>query len=270
MPLWTLRKPLVHLQVPGIPKKSRVPCVGLKQLTLAYLTERYNDTIHVYTDGSVTPRVSTAAFVIPQLDISRPYRLDHKSSSTAAELVAIREAVRFVSDQAPRKWTILSDAKSALQALHSCSRKGQHYVLASEIIQAFDITQRNGHSIIFQWVPGHCGLAGNVLADAAAKAAADNNAVLVKIPYSRSDVNSLLRSLMREFTTTYWSNPDHRHRRLRETDPHMTFRLPAKIKRRHASLLHRIRLGVAFTRCCAHLIGRADSQNCGRCQVDET
>uniref|UniRef100_A0A131YPE3 Tick transposon n=1 Tax=Rhipicephalus appendiculatus TaxID=34631 RepID=A0A131YPE3_RHIAP len=55
-----------------------------------------------------------------------------------------------------------------------------------------------------------------------------------------------------------------------EQVPNMTFRLPAKIKRHHASLLHRIRLGVAFTRRYAHLIGRVDSPNCERCPVVET
>uniref|UniRef100_L7M1P6 Putative tick transposon n=1 Tax=Rhipicephalus pulchellus TaxID=72859 RepID=L7M1P6_RHIPC len=269
VPAWTLSRPEVRLSIPGVGKKSRIPSCGLKQLTLSFISTKYASSTHVFTDGSVLPTTSTAAFVIPSLKTSERFRLDHRTTSTAAEIVAIREVIRYISTKPPRSWTIFCDSKPALQIIYSALRRGPYYLLAQEVAESHDVALKSGHRIGYQWIPGHCGLHGNEQADAEAKMAHDNAAILT-IPFSRPDTNAVLYTLLRETTAAYWSLPSHRHRRLHELDPDMQIRLPPTMKRCSTSLLHRLRIGVAFTRRYLHLIGRADSPNCEACGTPET
>lgn len=270
IPPWVLPKPSVALLIPGITKKSSIASIGLKQLTLCHIYAEYGDTVHVYTDGSVTPYASTAAFVIPHMTVARQFKLDHRSTSTAAEIVAIREALRFLSEEPPRAWTIFCDSKPALQTIDCVLRRGPYYSMAIEIAELLDHANRNGHNIIFQWIPSHCGVIGNEQADAEAKAAL-NNATEVRIPFSRTDTNALLRSVIRNCTLEHWTRPDRQHKRVHKCGPEMKFRMPRKLKRSQTSMVHRIRLGVAFTQQYRHMIGCSDtSPNCEYCQVPET
>lgn len=269
IPAWILSRPTVRLSIPGVGKKSRIPLCGLKQLTLSYISTEYANSVHVFTDGSVLPTASTAAFVIPSLKTSERFRLDHRTTSTAAEIVAIREVIRYISTQPPHQWTIFCDCKPALQVIDSALKRGPYYILAHEVAELHDVALKTGHRIMCQWVPGHCGLQGNEQADAEAKMAHDNARVLA-IPFSRPDTNTVVYTLLSETTAAYWSLPSHRHRRLHELDPNMSVRIPPTMKRCITSLFHRLRLGVAFTRRYLHLIGRADSPNCEMCGTPET
>lgn len=111
--------------------------------------------------------------------------------------------------------------------------------------------QRNGHSLIFHRVAGHCGLEANELAAAEARSAVNNIHVELKIPYSRSDLNSLLRSRVRGY----------RYKRAQETDLDRAFRLPDKIDRRRDNTLHRIR------RRRLHSTLRAPHRSCGQLEL---
>ena len=133
-PPWVLPKPPVSLTTPGITKKSLVASIGLKQLTLHHIYTTYGDSMHVYTDGSTTLHTSAAAFVIPQMVIARRFKVDHKTTSTAAEPVAIREAIIFI-----RTWTIFCDAKPTLQTINYVMRQGPFYILAIEIAELLHV-----------------------------------------------------------------------------------------------------------------------------------
>lgn len=268
-PLWVLSKPSIHLSIPGIGKKSSLPSIALKQLTLALLTDKYAATVHVYTDGSVTASRSTAAVVIPSLCVTRGFTLDHKTTSTATELVAIREAIRLVSRESPQAWTLFCDSKPALQVLNGVMRQGPYYALAAEVLELCSLALQQGHVLTIQWVPGHCGLAGNDWADQEAKKVSAN-ADVVRLPFARTDTTALLSTILRHASASHWSHPDNRHGRLHRLDPDCKFRLPPGIQRNHATLFHRLRLGVAFTRRYKHLIGVTSDPDCETCHVPET
>lgn len=148
-------------------------------------------------------------------------------------------------------------------------KKSPYDRLAASIAILFAESNRTGHDIQFQWVPSHCGIAGNELADAEASQAHDHGNI-VKIPFSRTDVNTLLRSAIISATKMHWSDPNYRQDRLHRLDPEQQFRLPSRIGRASETLLHRIRLGVAFSRRYLHRIGREDSPNCPQCDLPET
>lgn len=149
-------------------------------------------------------------------------------------------------------------------------KQGPYYSLAIEITELIQVASTNGHLITFQWIPAHCGVMGNEEADAEAKNAL-SSAPEVRIAFSRADTNALLRCVMRSYTLQHWTKPERRHQRLHKWDPEMRFRMPPKLKRQLTSMIHRIRLGVAYTRRYAHIIGRSDTgPNCEHCDVPET
>uniref|UniRef100_A0A6G5AGD0 Putative tick transposon n=1 Tax=Rhipicephalus microplus TaxID=6941 RepID=A0A6G5AGD0_RHIMP len=83
------------------------------------------------------------------MDIARRFKVDHKTTSTAAELVAIREAIRFISGERPRAWTIFCDAKPALQTNNCIMKQGPYYSLAIEISELIQVASTKWPSYNF-------------------------------------------------------------------------------------------------------------------------
>ncbi|KAG0432753.1 hypothetical protein HPB47_020552 [Ixodes persulcatus] len=67
-----------------------------------------------------------------------------------------------------------------------------------------------------------------------------------------------MRSVAKRLASQMRSDPKCHHARLNALDPHMTFKSTSRLPRRSQTLLHRLRLGVAFTRHCMHRIKRGD------------
>ena len=143
----------------------------------------------VFTDGSGIGGNLGAAAVM--LDSNGNARKEEEANQVGvgssqhwsihhAELIAINEGVDLAVEeqqqightegQCPRTCTILSDSRSALQALDDPSkRSGQNIVnrITQSVLRAKD------HLMNFRlkWIPGHRGILGNETADHLAKAA---------------------------------------------------------------------------------------------------
>uniref|UniRef100_L7LXV3 Putative tick transposon n=1 Tax=Rhipicephalus pulchellus TaxID=72859 RepID=L7LXV3_RHIPC len=268
-PLWCLHRPEVRLNIPGVTKKKRMSSVALKQAALLHLHEVYSAHTHIYTDGSVTATSSTAAVIIPASSVTIQLKMFYSTSTTAAELVALRAALQFVIEQTPNSWAIFCDSKAALQSLPSALRHGSHEQLVAEIRQVHHDIIEKGHTVIFQWMPSHCGIQGNDQADAAARSA-HNGVSSVAIPLSRSDAAKELRVLARRLTLDLWHSPTYTSARLHTLDPDLKLRIPSGLSRRHSTLLARLWLGVAFSNAYSFLIGMSDSPLCEVCGCSET
>lgn len=105
-----LPRPDIQEKIPGMPEKSESPNLVLQKLAMDVVFCNHGSRAHVYTDGSSYASSSGGAFVVPADGISHNFRLDHKTSSTAAELVAIYKAVKYISTQHARPRTILTDS----------------------------------------------------------------------------------------------------------------------------------------------------------------
>ena len=91
------------------------------------------------------------------------------TSSFETEIRALRLAVGWlVEQQIEARVLICSDSKSALAALDSVS-----YHLCQELERVRELIEKTRCPLCFLWVPSHCGLPGNELADSAAKEAAE-------------------------------------------------------------------------------------------------
>ena len=267
-PPWCLSRPRVHLTVPGVRKKSDLPTHALKQLSLLLLYENYSNHVHIYTDGSTTSSSSGGAVVIPSQGITLRLKTSHATTSTAAELAALRSALEFIDTERPSKWAVFSDSKPALQCLRSVLRRGCHEQLTYETVKLHHHVIQKGHDIDFQWLPGHCGISGNDSADHAARAS-HQEANIVPIPLSRTDAARQIRQLARSLTLTEWNAPSIRHTRLHQLNPSLQLQPPSGLHRREASLLYRLWLGVAFTKAYTTLIGTTDSAACDVCGTEE-
>uniref|UniRef100_L7M3W2 Putative tick transposon n=1 Tax=Rhipicephalus pulchellus TaxID=72859 RepID=L7M3W2_RHIPC len=267
--LWCLHQPHVCLSVPGIVKKARLSPLALKQFSLCLINETYFDRVHVYTDGSTNSNSSTGAVVVPSGDISMQLKFSHITTSTAAELGALQAAVKYILRQPPNQWAIFCDSRSALQTLQFALRHGLHEQLVYEIRHDYHQALENGHDVTFQWLPSHCGIAGNDRADEAARSAHEKD-LQVPIPLSRTDAARQLQSLARRLTLLQWNTQGFSNSRVYSIYPNLQLRLPSGLSRRDETLLCRMWLGVAFTNAYSHLIGMANSAACNSCGREET
>ena len=93
-------------------KKARTNPDGLKMIFLEHLMEQHSDSVHIYTDGSKTENSAGCAAFSHQGTIK--YKLSRNATIFTAELYAISAALSIIKNNNNRKFTILSDSKSAL------------------------------------------------------------------------------------------------------------------------------------------------------------
>ncbi|XP_064479960.1 uncharacterized protein LOC135393426 [Ornithodoros turicata] len=163
----------LHTDIPGLAKKSNVPPIIARQLALEHLDTAHHQRREVYTDGSVVPGSSTAAFYVPSCNIQQGLKLPHETSSTEAELYA---ALSYISRSSADNWTILTDSKSALQMIASYYASTINDI-CTRIAKRYNELLASGHSVWFQWVQVHIGLHGNAYADDGARRAHDEDGI---------------------------------------------------------------------------------------------
>ena len=152
----------------------------------------------VYTDGSKTEESVGCAAVIYESEKTnkRLLRLPDGSSVYTAEVNALNMAMKGIEKSNDKKFIILSDSLSALQALKG--RNIDHHFM-KKVILKYNKVIRQGKSVQLMWIPSHVGIKGNSHADRLAKEAAtltDNNTGK-EIPASdlRARVNKYTQSL---------------------------------------------------------------------------
>uniref|UniRef100_A0A131YK13 Tick transposon n=1 Tax=Rhipicephalus appendiculatus TaxID=34631 RepID=A0A131YK13_RHIAP len=268
-PPWCMTHPQVRLTVPGIRSKARLSSPALKQLSLLLLYETYSEHNHLYTDASTTVDGSAGSVIIFATATTVKIKLSHQTTSTAAELAALRSALKVIHHQQAKKWSVFTDFKAALQCLIFALRRGPHEQLVLEIRELLHHVFIQGHDITFQWLPSHCGILGNEHADAAARSAHEDGKQEA-IPFSRTDAAMKIRAIANEDVKSLWNAASLSHTRLHRLDPSRRLRPPSELSRLETTVLCRLWLGVSFTKSLAFRIGMEDSAACDHCGSDET
>ena len=131
----------------------------------------------VWSDGSVEGGITNGgAGVFIEDPDGREHLLTVPAGDTCisyrAELVALREALRFLLEQpaSPHTEPVVSctDSQSALASLRG-GPSTQTSLIGGDIWAALRQLAAQGRSVYLQWVPSHCGLPGNERADELAK-----------------------------------------------------------------------------------------------------
>ena len=153
--------------------------------------------LQVYTDGSLSEdKHAGCAFVIPDLGITKKYKLNDNVSVFSTELFALLMATSFVVDlpKQPLAVLFLSDSKSALQALERGGTFNRS-AIQQDILHNIHQLICRGINTAFMWIPSHTGIRGNDLADQAAKQATKNCELPVQnLGLSLSEVKSRLKN----------------------------------------------------------------------------
>ncbi|XP_064475494.1 uncharacterized protein LOC135389369 [Ornithodoros turicata] len=215
--------------------------------------------MEIYTDGSVASDGSSSAFYIPEESYERGFKLVPTLSSTEAEAFAILSALRYISSSTPRAWTILSDSKSALEAVASYSPKVINDIY-TEILCLHAQLSSLGHSVCFQWIPGHVGILGNAIADSAARFARAAGPV-TSVQLTPSACQLAIRRYCRNSSQAFVQDAARTNPFLHSIDPTMTHTLVCRYPREEESLLHRLRLNVARTPLLLFKMGHLLSPN---------
>jgi ribonuclease HI len=184
-PPWLTQPLEIILDMDDILKKDNPHVIGAK--ANEYIDTHFRNSIHIYTDGSLGPRGTGAAFFVPYTRYTRKYQLGDHSVFTA-ELVAIFMALHYIQAKGnTHPWTIFSDSKSVLTSIKHDSAKSREEMVRSAILLLYKLSKKN-FQIKLQWVPSHVGVPGNTVADKLAKEAAEgNNSTLLNILPSYSD-----------------------------------------------------------------------------------
>nr|XP_024219290.1 uncharacterized protein LOC112211564 [Halyomorpha halys] len=141
-------------------------------------------------------------------------------------MVAINKSLN-VFHPTKQKLVICTDSLSVLLSLRNIFSTNP---LNQTIYYSLQSAIRNGISVFFAWVPGHCGIAGNELADRAAKVA-----IAEGIPYREVPVNDFI-ALIKHKIKLKW-------RQMWENVPNNKLREIRRDVRKEEVILTRLRIG---------------------------
>ena len=203
VPPWQMEKMRISDDFGSLNKTANTALIS--SLAKLKISTDYKYAFQVYTDGSKLENDSVGgAFYIPSLQITKHYRLNDGVSIFTAELFSIFMALSFITDfpHTIHDVVILSDSRSALQALKSCNKNRREMVLNIQLL--VHQLQLRGCNVIFQWVPSHSGIAGNEVVDSAAKAGAQLPSITNNVGFSVSEVSAKLRhSVFKDWCKQY-------------------------------------------------------------------
>ncbi|XP_067132776.1 uncharacterized protein [Centruroides vittatus] len=169
--------------------------------------ESQNNDAKIYTDGSKSETGVGAALVVFVEGVKvahRQYRLNNNCTVYQAELLAIREAVKYYIESMTDKTVLIcTDSRSALDAL--CQYRDTNRI--TNDIKTM-IKQYNGKGTIgFKWVRAHVGVAGNERADQLAKEATNKTEIdFTELPASY--IKWEIRDSMRRRWQLSWNESD--------------------------------------------------------------
>ena len=172
IPPWKERSLQIETTIPGIGNKDSQPTFVRKNITMDYLESIYNPDswTEVYTDGSsieatkdggagvyIKYNDSEARFAYATGKFSTNYKAESMAMKNAAE-----ELMRNSNNIKPNI-VILTDALSVLEGLENTKEK--------ELDPLREALAKLGSKtkLVLQWIPAHCGIPGNEIADGLAK-----------------------------------------------------------------------------------------------------
>ena len=263
-PPWLFCTPMISTELSSQLKKSDHP-IQLQQQSLELIHTKWSNQLHIYTDGSKVPDkgISSAAFYVPHFSIYQGKRLSNFTSSYRAELAAIILALEWVEDINIYTGVIIfSDSLSGLLSL----QRQNDEPFITEILTITTKLKYKGIDIYFEWIPGHCGVIGNEIADACAKAALSN-----KIEICNKLTLSEIKQLILQSSKILWQERwNQSNSALKELHPSVTSQYICNVGRQQETTLHRLRVGVVGLNQDLLRLGIHPTGFCDRCHEIET
>lgn len=138
----------------------------------------------IYTDRS-TPGYSLSFEVhTPPFHVPPKLKVNHLTSSPAAELPDIQDAFSCVLEHPPQAWANFADSVPALQALSKPQSRSITSQLVLDALLGHHTPFQRGNNTVLQWIPGHSGISGYVVSNLAARCA-HNSPYLSLLPHCK-------------------------------------------------------------------------------------
>nr|CAI5864975.1 unnamed protein product [Callosobruchus analis] len=161
-----------------------------------------------------------------------------------------------------RDIVIVSDSLSALTSLRNASLNDP---LVQMILAALKVLEGNKKNVFFVWVPGHCGVPGNELADRAARQAATPSAPHYTVNVPLIKVADQKRYINHSICSAWQNSWDGLSTQLTEIKPSVQPRFSLKNMCREKRVkVHRLRFGHTALTHLFFLLGN-DPPHCQRC-----
>ena len=230
----------VDLSLTDYPKSSTSDVVYRSKFRELKRT-KFSEYQPFYTDGSkIDERTS---FAVKHIHGACSFRVADHSSIFTAECFGIKRALNLIL-RIPAtecmKYVIFSDSKSVLESLLNYNSNN---VIIKECLDLIRRIIRLKKTVAFCWVPGHAGIAGNELADQAAKRALRRVvAPQFRIPYQ--DFFPLVRAFVMERWQRRWDLAHTiRPNKLHVIQPIISIPKHLNLTRKEESVYHRLRIG---------------------------
>ena len=239
----------------------------------SFLFGRYPHHSDIYTDGSQLNTGSvSAAIYVRRGGVSVSWLLNPHHTVMGAELFAILQALRYVAGGnglEDSRVVILSDSKSALHAILKTHQSSYRFFV-HEIQRR--LTLFSGR-VQLQWVPAHCGIDGNEVADSCAKLG-HNNLFSARTSLNYEELVLVLKRTYLHYWTTAWRVRVGVHGKgefLRNLlpEPCRRYDIPG-VSRQVNCVISRLRIGHVGVNQHLFRFNRADSPLCSECHVMES
>ena len=174
-------------------KTNRQTDPAVIKQTFLEIIEEHTDYTTLYTDGSKNPQGSVgASYYISNFNIGRQFRISNNVSVYTAEMIAIREALRFITSYKITKAIIISDSLSVLKSLESGISQSRPNLLEEVKCMISNLFINQTCDLRFIWTPAHTGVVGNERADKLAKQALQRDGIDIPVPLELKKPTALL------------------------------------------------------------------------------
>jgi len=233
-PPWLISMNII-LDLHQLPKKY-TSSTQYRNLFMEILSSKQQHAL-IYTDASVA--VNRVGMAIIHGDTHIQWKLSNKCSIYTAEALAILKAIEFATNKVEAKQIIiLSDSLSSLMSIQNQWKPTD---LARKIHNAHSTATFAGKQISFMWIPGHCNIRGNELADKAAKQAHLANNPLTSLVFTYQDVKRIIAKEAHNQWENKWAAETTKLQEIKRTTYPWPF--PANISRKQETAITRLRIG---------------------------
>ena len=195
------------------------------------------------------------------------FKLNEHLTVYTSELIAILKALEWVNQNKPENVVILTDSLSSLQSILSGKSETRQDLL-NQILYLIHTAIKSGVWLNMDWLPSHCDIGGNELADQLAKSALSRGKILNYLPTPQEIYPVIKQSIRKEWSREWGAETGFRHS--------LCPKLQNKVQlhsenRKNDRLYSRLRFGVNGLRGNNLFYGMADPL-CPNCpnQIEDT
>jgi hypothetical protein len=131
--------------------------------------------------------------------------------------------------------------------------------------KTFEARQK-GIEISFLWIPGHCGIDGNELADQEALKAASSNDTQMLNLCTFTDLKKQTQNILYQKWQNHWTKQDTKLNKIKNN---IQVWISPGLNRKHETILNRLRIGHSFV-THNQFMSRKDPSICETCCIEVT